>query len=146
MTALKRWLALVGWIQFSAIIAVFMPKAWMDACSELMGVDPLAATPLSGYLARLSSAMYVVHGSLILCLSYALPKHLELVPAFARTTLGLAAMMLWIDLVEGMPVDWTAMEFLALFVSGSITEWLVRRARHGTSNPVKHLDHSHTVE
>jgi hypothetical protein len=128
MTALKRWLALVGWIQVSAIIAVFMPKAWMDACSELMGVDPLAATPLAGYLARLSSAMYVVHGSLLLVISKSLPKHLAVVPAFARTTLGLAAMMLWIDVVEGMPVDWTAMEFLALFVSGCVMEWLARRA------------------
>jgi hypothetical protein len=125
---LRRWLYLVGFIQLSAIVSVFMPKSWMDACSSAMGVTALEDTPIAGYLARLSSAMYVVHGMLLVCLAGLLPEQLRMVHVFSRTTFGLAFMMLWIDVIEGMPTHWTWFEFIALFGNATIMELLARHA------------------
>jgi hypothetical protein len=128
MKWLKRWLMLVGIIQFSAIAAVFMPKMWMDACSQIMGVAPLEDTPIAGYLARLSSAMYVVHGMLLMCVARGLPGQLPVVRAFSSSTAALGTMMLWIDVVEGMPNAWTASECIALLGSAAVMELLLHRA------------------
>lgn len=133
MKWLKRWLLLVGIIQFSAIVAVFMPKMWMDACSQIMGVAPLEDTPIAGYLARLSSAMYVVHGMLLMCVARGLPGQLSVVRAFSSSTAALGAMMLWIDIEEGMPTSWTASECIALFGSAAVMELLLHRARREQS-------------
>ncbi|MFN7627676.1 MAG: hypothetical protein ACK5PZ_12670 [Pirellula sp.] len=128
MRLLRSWLILVGVVQCAAVIAVFMPHSWMDLCSRLMGVDPLPASSLPGYLARLSSAMYVVHGAMLIITAWYLPLVMPLVIPFARLTILLGGIMLWIDVAERMPIIWTIFETTALVLSGGLTEYFARLA------------------
>jgi hypothetical protein len=128
MRLLRSWLILVGVVQSAAVIAVFMPHSWMDLCSRLMGVDSLPTGSLPNYLARLSSAMYVVHGTMLIITAWNLPLVLPIVIPFARLTIVLGGIMLWIDIAERMPIVWTLFETIALVVSGGLTEYLARRA------------------
>lgn len=128
MRLLRSWLILVGVVQSAAVIAVFMPHSWMDLCSRLMGVDSLPTGSLPNYLARLSSAMYVVHGTMLIITAWNLPLVLPIVIPFARLTIVLGGIMLWIDIAERMPIVWTLFETIALVVSGGLTEYFARRA------------------
>ncbi len=137
MRLLRSWLMLVGVVQCAAVIAVFMPHSWMDLCSRLMDVDSLPTGSLPGYLARLSSAMYVVHGTMLIITAWNLPLVLPIVIPFARLTIALGGIMLWIDVAERMPIVWTFLETIALVLSGGITEYFARRAAPQTPSETK---------
>lgn len=140
MRLLRSWLILVGVVQCAAIIAVFMPHTWMDLCGRWMGVDSLPGGSLPGYLARLSSAMYVIHGAMLIITAWNLPLVLPIVVPFARLTIALGGIMLWIDMTEGMPIVWTLFETIALMSSGGLTEYFARRVKptpHRDSDPTK---------
>lgn len=116
--ALRLLLWTIAIVQCSAILAVMMPRSWMDWCGDSLGVGELSRTPLAGYLARLSSAMYVVHGTLVGYVAAKLPKSSLMVRPLALTTGLLGLMMLWIDSIEAMPQSWLFVECTALFGSG----------------------------
>lgn len=125
---LVRWLYLVAVVQSSALLAALMPDSWADACAEFMGVEPLPHTPLAGYLARLSSLMYVVHGATLFIVAKKMPQSLFMVRPLGCVTSLLGCFMLAIDLAEGMPIMWTGIEFTALTANGVIMMVLARRA------------------
>lgn len=140
MSLLRNWLIFVGVLQCAAVVAVFMPHSWMDVCSRLMGVDTLPTGSLPGYLARLSSAMYVVHGAMLIITAWNLPLVMPVVIPFARLTIFLGGIMLWIDVAENMPIAWTLFETIALVFSGGLTEYFARRAMsqaHSDINPAE---------
>ncbi len=117
-THVLRWLLwTIALVQCSAIAAVVMPRSWMDWCGDSLGVGKLSTTPLAGYLARLSSAMYVVHGTLVGYVAATLPTSALMVRPLALTTGLLGLMMLWIDTIEAMPNVWLLVECTALFGS-----------------------------
>ncbi len=117
-TLVLKWLLwTIALVQCSAIAAVLMPRSWMDWCGDSLGVGELSHTPLAGYLARLSSAMYVVHGTLVGYVAATLPKSALMVRPLALTTGLLGLMMLWIDTIEAMPNVWLLVECTALFGS-----------------------------
>jgi hypothetical protein len=111
---------MVALIQCSALVSALMPNAWVDMCAELMGVEPLPHTPLAGYLARLSSMMYVVHGATLFIVANQLPQSIFMVRPLGWVTLALGAAMLWIDWIEQMPAIWTWIEFLAITINGLV--------------------------
>ena len=125
---LIRWLYLVAVVQSSALFAAVMPDSWADACAEFMGVEPLPHTPLAGYLARLSSMMYVVHGATLFIVARNIPRSLFMVRPLGCVTSLLGCFMLAIDLAEGMPIIWTWIEFTALTANGVIMMMLAPRA------------------
>ncbi|MBM3964362.1 MAG: hypothetical protein FJ308_04750 [Planctomycetes bacterium] len=129
MRLLRNWLILAGVVQCAAVIAVFVPHTRMDACGRWMGVDSLPSGSLPGYLARLSSAMYVIHGAMLIITACNLPLVLPIVVPFARLTIALGGVMLWIDVTEGMPIGWTLFESIALASSGGVTEYFARRTK-----------------
>lgn len=120
LKALRLWLYLIAAVQASAIVAVWMPTSWIDQCALLMGVEPLPHSPLAGYLARLSSLMYVVHGATVFIVSYHLPRSLFLVPYLGWLTGFAGVGMLTIDIAERMPAMWTCVEFGALTFNGLV--------------------------
>jgi hypothetical protein len=125
---LARWLYLVAVVQFSALFAAVMPDSWADACAGFMGVEPLPHTPLAGYLARLSSMMYVVHGMTLAVVAKNITRSLFMVRPLGGITILLGCFMLAIDLTEGMPIIWTCIEFTALAANGIIMIALAYRA------------------
>ena len=131
---LARWLYFVAAIQCSAIVAVVMPDTWVDACAELMGVEPLPHTPLAGYLSRLASIMYVVHGATLFLVAKNLPRSDFLVGPLGWLSIALGASMLWIDFVERMPIVWTWIEFFAITFNGVVMLLFANREGAAFSN------------
>jgi len=119
---------MVAIVQGSALIAALMPDSWADVCAEFMGVEPLPHTSLAGYLARLSSMMYVVHAATLVIVARNMPQSLFMVRPLGCVTLLLGCFMLAIDWAEGMPIVWTWVEFTALTVNGVIMMLLANRA------------------
>ena len=109
---------LVALVQGCAVFAVVMPRSWMDASSSLLRVDQLGDSPLAGYLARLASALYALHGSTLGIIAWYLPRSLFMVKPIGIATICFGLLMYWIDLAEGMPAYWSAVEGTALVLGG----------------------------
>ncbi len=107
---LKRFMIFVAIVQGCAVFAMIMPRSWMDSISEILRVDPLGASPLAGYLARLASALYALHGSTLAIIAWYLPQSLFMVKPIGVATIAFGLAMYWIDLAEGMPVYWSIVE------------------------------------
>jgi hypothetical protein len=101
-----------------AIGAVFMPAAWMEEIARVLGVGPLTDNGLVHYLARQTSALYVLHAATIAIIAVQLPKSLPMIVPLGFVTIGFSALMLYIDLVEGMPMYWVIAEPAAIFFGG----------------------------
>jgi hypothetical protein len=74
--------------------------------------------PLVGYLARSASALYALHGALVLFRSFDVLRYWSLITFLAALAVLHGAVMLWVDLAEGMPVWWTAIEGLGFAATG----------------------------
>jgi hypothetical protein len=116
---LKRFMFFVAIVQGCAVFAMIMPRSWMDSISEILRVDPLGASPLAGYLARLASALYALHGSTLAIIAWYLPQSLFMVKPIGVATIAFGLAMYWIDLAEGMPVYWSIVEGTALVLGGA---------------------------
>lgn len=115
---LRQMMFLVALVQGCAVFAVVMPRSWMDASASLMKVDQLGDSPLAGYLARLASALYALHGSTLGIIAWYLPSSLFMVKPIGVATICFGLLMYWIDLAEGMPAYWSAVEGTALVLGG----------------------------
>jgi hypothetical protein len=101
-----------------AIGAVFMPSAWMEQIAKILGVGPLTDNGLVHYLARQTSALYVLHAATIAIIAVQLPRSLPMIVHLGFATLGFSALTLYIDWVERMPTYWMILEPAAIFLGG----------------------------
>lgn len=122
-------LRIMGVSAFLAIFAVFFPYAWMNACHEHMGLGKLPDEPIVSYLSRSLSTFYAMHGVLTLFLSSDIRRYRPLIAlwGFVMTTIG--AFLLGIDLVSGMPLNWTWSEGPPTMVIGLTVLWLQRKIK-----------------
>jgi hypothetical protein len=93
-----------------AIVPVFMPHRWMDACHRWLGLGELPEQPVIVYLTRSLSAMYVFHGGLLWLLAGDVRRYAAPVVYVALAFIGFGAVMLWIDLRAGLPWFWVLSE------------------------------------
>jgi hypothetical protein len=70
----ERHLALllrgIGCLDLLALIAVVMPRHWMDVAHQWAGLGSIPREPIVGYLARTASALYALHGAMVLFMSF----------------------------------------------------------------------------
>ena len=100
-------LRVLGCVDVLALVAVVMPQAWMAKGHAWAGLGDLPAVPILGYLSRSASFLYALHGAMVLFISFDLPRYRRLVTFLAAAALVHGAVMLGIDLAEGMPLWWT---------------------------------------
>jgi hypothetical protein len=128
----ERGLVLVlrffGCVDLLALAAVVMPRAWMARGHAWAGLGEVPAAPLVGYLARSASLLYALHGATVLFISFDLPRYSRLVTFLAAAALVHGALMLGIDLAEGMPPWWTILEGPAFAATGAVVLVLQRLA------------------
>ncbi len=93
-----------------AIVPVFMPHAWMDACHRGLGLGELPETPIIVYLTRSLSAMYAFHGGLLWMVARDVRRYAAVITYLALAFIGVGVVMLWIDVKAGLPWFWTAAE------------------------------------
>jgi hypothetical protein len=121
------WLLRIGgFVMLTALGAVVMPFDWMNLVHRQMGLGELPNAPIVGYLTRSVSALYALHGALLLFLASDLRRYLPVVRFLAIASIGFGAVLLGIDCVVGMPLSWTlgegpfviAFNILVLWLSG----------------------------
>jgi hypothetical protein len=129
-TALVAVLRFFGAIDSLALLAVFLPHSWMSAAHSYLGLGILPDAPIVGYLTRSISALYALHGAMILFVSFDVPRYWHLIRLLALAALVHGAIMLGIDLAVGMPWYWTLIEGPGFAATGAIVLLLQAQAAH----------------
>jgi hypothetical protein len=93
-----------------AIVPVFMPHAWMDACHGWLGLGTLPDAPIIVYLTRALSAMYAFHAGLLWIASQNVRHYATLITYIALACAVFGTVLVWIDLRAGLPRLWIAGE------------------------------------
>lgn len=133
-------LRILGAVDMLALIAVIMPLEWMSHINDLCGLGPLPESRVVGYLARTTSALYALHGALLLFISGDVNRYRPLITFLAVATVVHGAILLGIDLFTGMPFFWTMLEAPLFAATGILVLWLQRRTPH-VSTVVKSPNH-----
>ena len=110
----------LGVLDLCALGAVVLPLRWMAVAHAWLGLGAMPQGPLVGYLARSASVLYALHGALVLFLSFDVRRYWGLITFLAALAVLHGAVMLGIDLAEGMPVWWTAVEGLGFAATGGV--------------------------
>jgi hypothetical protein len=116
-----------GGLDLLALGAVVMPQPWMAAGHAWLGLGPLPNAPLVGYLARSASALYALHGALVLFISFDVRRYSRLITFLAAAALVHGAVMAGIDFAVGMPRLWSLGEGPAFAATGALVlllQWL----------------------
>jgi hypothetical protein len=129
-TLLKWLLLLIGGIELCAIPFIFFPVAWMDAVHDrVLGLGPLPNQPIVEYLARSLSALYAVHGAVVVRLSCDVVRFRPIIAFLGWVHLLLGLTILGTDLAVGWPLFWSLGEGPGIAVGGVVILTLTRIAR-----------------
>jgi hypothetical protein len=130
---LRFMLRYIGIVSLLALIAVFMPEAWMDAIHRAIGMGPLPAEPIVGYLARSLSMFYALMGGLLLLCSFDLRRH-RVVLCYLAAAFIFFGIVVWIvDFREGMPSYWKHAEGPIVVLFGAVILILTARLESESS-------------
>lgn len=122
-------LRLAGVLLLTAVVPAIMPFAWMKDIHRLLGMGELPEGPIIGYLTRSLSAMYAMHGALILFVSLDVRRFLPVVKFLAVLGIVFGAGMLVLDVMVGMPPYWVLCEGPFIVVLGGVLLWLSGRVQ-----------------
>jgi hypothetical protein len=125
--ALVLLLRLSAALLLLATVAVFMPHCWMAAIHRAIIPGELPAMPIVGYLTRSLSAMYALHGALLLYLSFNVRRYLPLVQFLAVLSVVFGCGMIVLDCAVGLPLCWILSEGPLIALLGGVLLWLARR-------------------
>jgi uncharacterized protein YjeT (DUF2065 family) len=125
---LTLYLRLVGTVAGLAAIGAGMPLRWMDTIHRAIGMGALPDGPIVEYLARSTSAFYALLGALLWMVSFDLVRYQLLVRRLGMAIIALGILLLWTDIMAGMPWFWQAMEGPANIVLGTIILWAARKS------------------
>jgi hypothetical protein len=128
MLTLAFSLRLIGCIDLAAFLAAVMPGSWMAAACTWLGLGEFPAQPIAGYLARSVSLMCALHGALLVYLSCDVERYWDLIRFLALAAVVHGAILIGIDLAEGMPRWWQFLEGPLFSGSGVFVLCLQRRA------------------
>ena len=112
-----------------ALGAVIMPFEWMNAIHRQTGLGELPNAPIVGYLTRSESALYALHGALLIFLARDVRRFLPVVGFLAVAGLAFGAVMLGVDSAVGMPLPWTVGEGPFVIALSGVILWLARRVK-----------------
>ena len=122
------WLLRIGGVvMLTALGAVVMPYDWMNVIHQQQGLGKLPHVPIIGYLTRSLSAIYALHGALLVFIASDVRRYLPVVRFLAVAGVVFGAVMLGIDYFVGMPVPWTVAEGPSVVVFSAVILWLTGR-------------------
>ncbi len=124
---LQLFLRLTAIVCGLALVAVFMPRHWIDLIDRFIGLSPFPYAPIATYLARCLSAFYALYGGLMWLCSTDIPRYRTLILATALVQLVAAPLLLALDLSLSLPLSWTLSEAPTVLLSGLIQLLLILR-------------------
>ena len=105
------WLLRVsGAMTLTALGAVFMPYEWMNLIHQRLGMGDLPNMPIVGYLTRSVSALYALHGALLIFVSLDVHRYLPIVRFLGWAGVVMGVLLFGLDRAVGMPVPWANLE------------------------------------
>lgn len=107
---LKIVLRVTGAVSLLAIGAVVMPRGWMAAIHEWLGLGRFPDAPIVGYLARSLSAFYALFGGLLILAATDIRRHGPVITYVAIGSILFSLMVMAVALSVGMPLWWALME------------------------------------
>ena len=113
----------------AALGAVVMPFEWMNVIHQQTGLGELPHVPIIGYLTRSISALYALHGALLVFMAGDVRRYLPVVRFLAVAGAVFGAVMLGVDYTVGMPLPWTVAEGPYVAVFSVVILWLTGRQR-----------------
>ncbi len=128
-TILAWLLRLGGAVMLTALGAVVMPLDWMNTIHGHAGLGDLPHVPIVGYLTRSISALYALHGALLIFLAVDVRRYLPVVRFLAMAGAVFGAMMLGIDWAVGMPLAWKVCEGPYVVALSTLILWLTAARR-----------------
>jgi hypothetical protein len=106
---LQAWvLRLVGVVEFLAFGAVFLPRTWMQAAHNAMGLMDMPEGPVFDSVMRQVSFTYGLHGIALWLIAADVVRHRPLVLLTTFGYLLAAPVFFVVDLGNGMPWHWMA--------------------------------------
>ena len=121
----------LGWLDFCAIVAVFLPASWLEVAHAGAGLGAFPQEPIATYLVRATSALYALHGALIVYLSYDVDRYWRLIRFLALAAVVHGAAILAIDLSLELPRWWQLIEGPSFAATGVAVLWLQDKAECG---------------
>src|SRR5260370_29121742 len=115
---LALFLRAVGCLDYLALLAVVMPQHWIEVAHSWSGLGAIPREPIVGYLARSASALYALHGAMIVFISFDVARYERLIRFLAAAALVHGAIILGIDFFERLPVLWRYGEGPAFAATG----------------------------
>lgn len=106
-----------------AFLAVVMPKPWIGAAHDFAGLGDFPSAPVAGYLARSASALYALHGLMVVYMSFDVRRYWPLIRFLGQLSVLHGAVILGIDLTEEMPRWWIALEGPTFMATGLLVLW-----------------------
>lgn len=100
----------IGLLDLVASLAVVAPRAWIDASHQRLGLGQFPGDAIAGYLARSTSLWYVAYGLLLWYLASDVETYSRLITCVAWVMVAQGFVVAGIDIAEGMPLWWTALE------------------------------------
>lgn len=103
-------LRVLGGFDLLALAAVVVPQIWIAATHNRLGLGVFPTEPIVIYLARSASALYAMHGALLIFVSFDVRRYDPLIRFLAIVAIVHGAAILAIDAAAGMPFYWTLLE------------------------------------
>jgi hypothetical protein len=117
------------------LLAVVAPTTWLAWGHAWAGLGEFPDVPVVAYLARSSSALYALHGALILFISTNVRRYGPLISFLAAGAIVHGLVIVAIDWSAGMPAWWTRVEGTA-FALGGIVVLVLRHGPWGAEEAV----------
>ena len=124
---LRLFLRFVGSVSLCAVFAVVMPYSWMNAIHQGLGLGELPDAPIVGYLARSTSALYAILGGLMWTLSFNVRQYEAVLSYLGAVIIVFGLTLLAVDMLEGLPFQWTISEGPANCILGTVILYCSRR-------------------
>ena len=93
-----------------ALLAAWIPEAWMDRGHQALGLGPKPDSPVYEYLARSIALLYGFHGVLTFLVARDLRRYLTIVRYVGSVNVCFGVAVTAIDIEAGMPAIWAWME------------------------------------
>ncbi|MFT3881001.1 MAG: hypothetical protein QM703_15230 [Gemmatales bacterium] len=131
MTQRRRTLLILllracGIIDLLALTFALIPHSWIRISHGHLGMGPFPEETIALYLVRSSCLMYVVHGVLLIFVSFDIDRYLPLIRLLAWIAVIHGVMLIVIDSLTGMPWWWTLGEGGLLIAWGTLVLGLTK--------------------
>lgn len=110
-----------------AFFAVFLPGSWMVSSHRALGMGELPRAPIVEYLTRTLSALYGMHGGLLVVFATDVVRFLPAIRYTGAMNVVFGLLVLGVDLYARMPTPWSLVEGPAIVCTGVVLLFLSRR-------------------